>query len=339
MNVLVTGTAGFIGYHLARRLLEKGHRVLGLDNINAYYDVRLKYARLAETGIDQGRIGEDIPVRSSKYPSYEFIKMNIADNERLEQAFNGRTFDCICHLAAQAGVRYSLINPHTYVESNITGFVNIIDLCRRGNIPHLVYASSSSVYGLGTAMPFSTGSDTEHPASLYGATKKSDELIAHSYSHLFRLPTTGLRFFTVYGPWGRPDMAAFIFAKAILEGRPIEIYNHGDMERDFTYVDDIIEGIVRVIEKPRPAPPEETPFRIYNIGHGSPVKLLDFVSAIERSLGRPAIRQLLPMQPGDVRATWADTDGLLKDYGYVPTTTVLEGIERFIQWYRSYYRV
>ncbi|PWB78992.1 MAG: NAD-dependent epimerase [Candidatus Methylomirabilota bacterium] len=338
MKILVTGTAGFIGFHLARRLLARGDEVVGLDNINDYYDIRLKYARLADTGIDEALIQDGLPVPSAKHPNYRFVKQNLADRESLGRLFREEKFDKVCHLAAQAGVRYSLENPHAYVESNLAAFVNLIELCRRCETGHLVYASSSSVYGLNPTMPFSTDSDTDHPVSLYGATKKSNELIAHSYSHLFGLPTTGLRFFTVYGPWGRPDMAAFIFAKAIRENRPIDIFNHGDMERDFTYVDDIVEGVVRVIDKPPVALPPGPPFKVYNIGHGSPVRLLEFVAAIERALGRKAVKNMLPMQPGDVRSTWADTEDLRRDLDYQPATSVEEGIDRFIEWYLGYYK-
>jgi len=337
MKTLITGAAGFIGFHLARRLLERGDTVVGLDNINDYYDVRLKYARLAETGIGEGSANEGVPVQSSRYPNYRFVKLDLKDREPLEELFRNEKFDLVCHLAAQAGVRYSLENPHAYVDANLVGFVNIIELCRRHAAAHLVYASSSSVYGLNAQMPFSTCAETDHPASLYGATKKSNELIAHCYSHLYGLPTTGLRFFTVYGPWGRPDMAYFLFTKAILEIRPIDIYNHGDMERDLTFIDDIIEGIVRVLDKPVDSP-SLTSYRLYNIGHGSPVRLLDFIEAIEKALGRKAVKNLLPMQPGDVRATWADTSDLLRDFGYAPATDIRTGIERFVKWYLEYYR-
>jgi len=338
MRILVTGTAGFIGYHVVLRLLESGADVVGVDNINDYYDVRLKLDRLAQTGIEQDRIREGELVRSSRYPDYQFIKLDIKERNELARLFEKGKFERVCHLAAQAGVRYSLENPHVYVDSNLVGFVNLIDLCRIHGIGHLIYASSSSVYGLNPEMPFSILSETDHPVSLYGATKKCNELIAHSYSHLFGLPTTGLRFFTVYGPWGRPDMAAFVFTKAILENRPIDIYNYGDMERDFTYIDDIVEGVVLVIEHPILHKPIKTPFRVYNIGHGSPVRLLDFVESVEKVLGRKAVKRMMAMQAGDVRATWADTSDLLSDFGYRPMTPVQEGVGRFIHWYLDYYR-
>ena len=337
MKILVTGTAGFIGFHVARRLLERGDEVVGLDNINDYYDVKLKYARLAETGIEEGRIREGSIVVSSKYARYRFIKQDIKYHESLNQLFEEERFETVVHLAAQAGVRYSLENPYAYAESNLVGFVNVIEACRLYGAKHLVYASSSSVYGSNANIPFSTEDKTDHPVSLYGATKKCNEVIAHSFSHLFNLPTTGLRFFTVYGPWGRPDMAVFIFAKAILEGRPIEIYNHGDMERDFTYIDDIVDGVVRAL-----APPTfqaaGAPCRLYNIGHGSPVKLLDFIEEIEKALGRKTVKNMLPMQPGDVRATWANTADLLRDFGYEPATPIQTGIDSFIKWYLAYHK-
>ncbi len=336
-KILVTGSAGFIGFHLVRRLIERGDNVVGLDNINDYYDVRLKYARLAETGIEESRIREGGSIASSRHPNYRFVKRDIGDRQGLTKLFGEEKFERVCHLAAQAGVRYSLENPQAYVDANLVGFVNLIELCRSHSIAHLVYASSSSVYGLNREMPFSIRSNTDHPLSLYGATKKSNELIAHCYSYLFGLPTTGLRFFTVYGPWGRPDMAAFLFAKAILDGRPIEIFNHGDMERDFTYIDDIVEGLIRVIDRPPLREGDTAPYRLYNIGHGAPVRLSDFVKAIEEALGRTAVKRMLPMQPGDVRATWADTSDLQADFGYAPETTVQTGIERFINWYKGYH--
>lgn len=348
MKILVTGAAGFIGYHIARRLLERGDDVVGLDNINDYYNVRLKYSRLAETGIEENDIRAGIPILSSKYPLYRFIKQDLKDHVFLSRLFKNEKFESVCHLAAQAGVRYSLENPYSYAESNLVGFINVIEACRLHRIKHLVYASSSSVYGLNQSMPFSVQSDTDHPVSLYGATKKSNEIIAHSFSYLFGLPATGLRFFTVYGPWGRPDMACFIFTKAILESNPIKIYNHGDMKRDFTYIDDIVESVVRVIDRPplvalhsagatTNSLSQEVPFKIYNIGNGSPVKLLEFIEAIEAALGRKAIKQMLPMQPGDLRETWADTTELENDFNYRPATPFQVGVNSFIEWYLSFY--
>jgi len=345
-KILVTGTAGFIGFHLAKKLLERGDKVVGIDNINDYYDVSLKYARLAETGI--GREAETWykPVKSTKYPNYTFIRMNLEDNEQLSNLFVSEKFDKVVNLAAQAGVRYSLENPHTYINSNIIGFLNILEGCRYHKIKHLVYASSSSVYGNNTKIPLSTLDSVDHPISLYAATKKSNELMAHTYSHLFGFPTTGLRFFTVYGPWGRPDMALFLFTKAIMEDKPIKVFNFGKMIRDFTYVDDIIEGVARVLDNPAqtkeevdndPSQSKTAPFKVYNIGNSSPVELMDFISAIEKYLGKEAEKEFLPMQPGDVPRTEADVTDLVRDMGYKPSTTVDEGIARFIEWYREYY--
>jgi UDP-glucuronate 4-epimerase len=333
-NILVTGAAGFIGYHLSSRLLQEGHRVIGVDNINDYYDTRLKNDRLS---------------RLKRHPHFAFHKTDLADRERLAQIFSGAGVDIVVHLAAQAGVRYSLENPQAYVNSNLVGFVNILECCRHHAIKHLVFASSSSVYGANTRMPFSVHHNVDHPVSLYAATKKSNELMAHTYSHLFDLPCTGLRFFTVYGPWGRPDMALFLFTRAILEGTPIEVFNHGRMQRDFTYIDDIVEGIVRVMVKvPVPNPrwsgssPDPgssyTRYKIYNIGNNNPVQLSDFISEIEKALNRPAEKRYLPMQPGDVPATYADIDELVKDVGFKPQTPLSEGIAKFIAWYKAYYK-
>ncbi len=346
MKILITGTAGFIGFHLAKRILERGDEVVGIDNINDYYDVNLKYARLAETGI--GREAEKWynKIQSTKYPNYSFIRMNLEDREQLHKLFEEEKFDVVCNLAAQAGVRYSLENPYAYIDSNIVGFFNILEACRHNNIRHLVYASSSSVYGNNTKMPLSTSDNVDHPISLYAATKKSNELMAHTYSHLFGLPTTGLRFFTVYGPWGRPDMALFLFTKAILENKPIKVFNHGDMVRDFTYIDDIVEGVIRVMD--RPAKPNNknmddisasnlAPYKIYNIGNSSPVQLMEYISAIEKTLGKEAKKEFLPMQPGDVPRTEADVTDLIKDIGYKPSTSIKIGIEKFIKWYKSYF--
>jgi UDP-glucuronate 4-epimerase len=348
-KILVTGTAGFIGFHLAKRLLEDGYVVVGLDSINDYYDVGLKFGRLKELGIDQKLIRDSIPVQSSKFPSHQFIKANLADRDVILDLFSKQGFDTIIHLAAQAGVRYSLENPWAYVESNVTGHLNILEGCRQNPVEHLVYASSSSVYGLNEKMPLSVTDNVDHPISLYAATKKSDELMSHVYSHLFDTPVTGLRFFTVYGPWGRPDMALFLFTKAILEGKPIDIYNHGKMVRDFTYIDDIVEGIVRVALKPpqpdlgwsgeRPDPSRSVArYRLCNIGNSQPVELEEFIDAIERELGKKAIRNYLPIQPGDVPKTYADVSHLQQEFDYKPSTPVKEGIRRFVEWYRGYYQ-
>jgi len=350
MKILVTGTAGFIGYHLAKRLLERGDEVVGLDNINDYYDIRVKHGRLKETGIDPDALLYGHPHPSEIYHNHRFVKLNLEDREGIEKLFAEEKFDAVCHLAAQAGVRYSLTNPHAYVDSNIVGFVNILESCRHNGVGHLAYASSSSVYGLNETMPFSTHDNVDHPISLYAASKKSNELMAHTYSHLYNLPTTGLRFFTVYGPWGRPDMALFLFTKAILEDRPIDVYNYGEMQRDFTYVDDIVEGLVRVIDHPPKGNPEwsgkhpdpgssRAPYKIYNIGNNAPVKLMDFITAIEEAIGKKAEKNLLPIQPGDVPATYADVSDLIEDLGYKPATPIREGIDRFVTWYREFYGV
>lgn len=343
MKILVTGTAGFIGFHLAKRLLERGDTVVGIDNINDYYDVNLKYARLAETGISRDAENWHTIIQSTKYPNYSFIRMNLEDRDELNQLFQNENLDKVCNLAAQAGVRYSLENPHAYISSNIVGFLNILEGCRHHRIKHLVYASSSSVYGNNTKMPLSTSDNVDHPISLYAATKKSNELMAHTYSHLYGLPTTGLRFFTVYGPWGRPDMALFLFTKAILEDKSITVFNNGKMVRDFTYVDDIVEGILRVIDHPaQPAEENEkqdasrsqtAPYKVYNIGNASPVQLMEYISAIETALGKTAHKKFLPMQPSDVAKTEADVSDLVVDLEYKPETPVFKGIARFIEWY------
>ncbi len=348
MHILVTGTAGFIGFHTTLRLLARGDTVVGVDSVNDYYDVNLKYGRLAASGIAREAVRYGKMIQSTTLPGYRFIQLKLEDRPALEHLFAEERFDMVCHLAAQAGVRYSLTNPHAYIEANLVGFMNILELCRRYPVKHLVYASSSSVYGLNTAMPFSTSHPVDHPVSLYAATKKANELMAHSYSHLYRLPTTGLRFFTVYGPWGRPDMALFIYTDAILSGKPIDVYNFGEMQRDFTYIDDIVEGVLRTLDRPpagdpawdprNPDPASSTaPYRLYNIGNGAPVRLTDFIDAIEEALGKKAVRNLLPLQPGDVPATWADVSDLARDTGYRPHTDIREGIARFISWYRSYY--
>ncbi len=350
MHVLVTGSAGFIGYHLAKRLVNQGYRVTGLDAINAYYDVELKYARLEEAGIHRDRIRYNELAEGGPDNRYRFIKLQLEDREAILDLFAGNYFDVVVHLAAQAGVRYSLTNPQAYVDSNITGFLSILEACRHHSVRNLIYASSSSVYGMNKKMPFSVGSNVDHPVSLYAASKKSNELMAHTYSHLFGIPTIGLRFFTVYGPWGRPDMALFIFTRAILEGKPIEVYNHGKMERDFTYIDDIVTGIEKMIPNPpkphpgwdpeHPDPSASTaPYRLYNIGRNQPVRLTDFIRAIEKALGRKATMKMMPMQPGDVEKTWADVASLAGDFHYNPSTPVEEGIGHFVEWYRKYYRV
>ena len=332
MKVLVSGAAGFVGMHAARRLLERGDEVVGIDNVNNYYDVRLKYARLE---------------RLKPYPNFTFIKMDIADRAAMENLFAEHKFPRVIHLAAQAGVRYSLQNPHAYIQSNVVGFMNILEGCRHQKVEHLVYASSSSVYGSNTKIPFSEHDNTDHPISLYAATKKSNELMAHTYSHLYGLPTTGLRFFTVYGPWGRPDMAPMIFAKAIMEGTPIDVFNHGDMKRDFTYVDDIVEGVVRVSENiPTPdanfdaANPDPScsnvAYRLYNIGNHEPVGLLEFIETMEKSIGKKAIKNMKPMQAGDVKMTYAETDRLRKFAGFAPKTSLSLGITSFVQWFLDY---
>jgi UDP-glucuronate 4-epimerase len=349
MKILVTGTAGFIGYHLAKRLLARGDEVVGYDSINDYYDVGIKYDRLNDCGIEARSMPEGGSVRSVVFANYRFVKGRLEDRARLEALFGGEGFDAVCNLAAQAGVGYSLRAPHAYVESNITGFLNVLEACRRHPVGHLVFASSSSVYGLNERMPFSTSHNVDHPISLYAVSKKCNELMAHSYAQLFAIPTTGLRFFTAYGPWGRPDMALFIFTKAILEGRPIDV-NRVDTKRDFTYIDDVVEGIVRVIDHPAAGDPSwsgtdpdpsrsRAPYRLYNIGRGAPVELLSFIEAIESCLGRKALKNLRPLPPGDVPATWADTSDLERDLGYRPKVDAREGIARFVEWYRSYFKV
>ena len=332
-RILVTGAAGFIGFHLCRRLLQEGALVEGIDNLNSYYDPALKKDRLA---ILQG------------YEGFRFHRVDMADREAMERIFREGRFQCVVNLAAQAGVRHSIKDPHSYVQSNLVGFLHILEGCRHTGVEHLVFASSSSVYGANTKMPFSVHHNVDHPVSLYAASKKANELMAHSYSHLYGLPCTGLRFFTVYGPWGRPDMALFLFTKAILEGRPIDVFNHGRMKRDFTYIDDIVEGVIRVMERvPAPNPrwsgdaPDPgssyAPYKIYNIGNNEPVELMHFIEVLEEVLGKKAEKNLLPMQPGDVPATYADIADLERDCGFRPSTPLREGIQRFVQWYREYY--
>jgi UDP-glucuronate 4-epimerase len=349
MRVLVTGAAGFIGFHLTQRLLERGDEVVGLDNLNDYYSVQLKEDRLSKLGIDSSNLSDNKLVKSNINSNFSFVKMSLEEREALLNLFSEQKFHRVCNLAAQAGVRYSIENPFAYIDSNIVGFINILEGCRHNNVEHLAYASSSSVYGLNEQMPFSTTDNVDHPISLYAASKKSNELMAHTYSHLYNLPTTGLRFFTVYGPWGRPDMALFKFTKAILAGESIDVYNHGNMERDFTYIDDIVEGIVRVIDRApegdknwnglQPTPGiARSPFKVYNIGNSSPVKLMDFIEAIEESTGKSAKKNLMPLQPGDVFKTWADTTDLEADTGYKPDTPIKEGVNKFVTWYLDYYK-
>ncbi len=339
MKVLVTGAAGFIGFYVSKVLLGKGHTVIGLDNVNDYYDINLKFSRLNELGITKEKAEVFNKISTSETdPNFLFIRMNLEDRENLPELFKKQKFDVVCNLAAQAGVRYSLENPETYVDSNLVGFLNILECCRHYKIEHLVYASSSSVYGLNKKIPFSIEDNVDNPISLYAATKKSNELMAHTYSHLFKIPTTGLRFFTVYGPWGRPDMAMFLFTDAIINDRPIKVFNHGNMERDFTYIDDIVEGVIRIIQK---SPEERIKineyYKIYNIGNNKSVKLLEFIKEIETNLQKKATKNMLPMQPGDVERTWANVDDLINDYDYCPNTTIKEGVKSFIQWYGEYY--
>lgn len=335
MKILVTGAAGFIGFHLCKSLLEKGIEIIGLDNINDYYDPDLKFARLNELGINLNAEKWYLEILSEKYLKFKFIRMNLEDRKNLFELFDKEKFDKVCNLAAQAGVRYCLDNPYTYISSNIQGFINILESCRNSRIKHLVYASSSSVYGNSKKIPFSTSDNVDYPISLYAATKKSNELMAHSYSHLFGFPTTGLSFFTVYGPWGRPYMAYFLFTEAILKGDPIKIFNNGELSRDFTYVIDIINGLNKVLFGPPSSslPTQENssaPFKIYNIGNGNPTNLLHFISIIEEVLGKKAKKEFLPMQAGDVNTTFANIDNLVKDFGYRPNTKLFEGIQSFI---------
>ena len=335
MKYLVTGAAGFIGFYVSQRLVEQGNEVVGIDNLNDYYDVSLKEARLSIL---------------SQFPNFSFIKMDLADRESIAKLFDEQKFDRVIHLAAQAGVRYSIDNPMAYADSNLIGHLTILEGCRNTGVKHLVYASSSSVYGLNTKMPFSCDDSVDHPISLYAATKKSNELMSHTYSHLYGIPTSGLRFFTVYGPWGRPDMALFKFTKKIFEGDQIDIYNNGELSRDFTYIDDIVEGVLRVADKPPVADKNwnaedastktsSAPYRIYNIGNGTPVKLMDFVEALEESIGITANKNMMPMQPGDVHKTWADTSDLFDSVGYKPEVSIKQGVNKFIEWYRKFYNV
>jgi UDP-glucuronate 4-epimerase len=334
-KVLITGAAGFIGSALSKRLLQRGDEVVGLDNLNDYYDVNLKLSRLKQITMEQ---------------NFKPVRLDLADRDGMARLFKEEKFDVVVNLAAQAGVRYSLINPHAYVDTNLVGFVNILEGCRHNNVKHLVFASSSSVYGANTHMPFSVHHNVDHPVSLYAASKKANELMAHTYASLFHLPSTGLRFFTVYGPWGRPDMALFLFTKAVLEGRPIDVFNYGRMQRDFTYIDDIVEGVVRVIDRiPGPNPdwsgnrPDPSssyaPYKLYNIGNNNPVELMQFIKVLEDCLGKKAEKNLLPLQAGDVPATYADVDDLIRDVGFKPSTTIEEGIRKFVDWYKEYYKI
>ncbi|MCT7581829.1 NAD-dependent epimerase [Aliarcobacter butzleri] len=337
MKILVTGTAGFIGYHLARKLLNRGDEVVGLDNINDYYDVNLKYARLNELGILKEEIIENELISSKTYPKHKFVKMDLSDTENIYKLFETEKFDTVCNLAAQAGVRYSLENPHAYIDSNIKGFMNILEACRHNDVKNLCYASSSSVYGLNKSQPFKTTDKTDTPISLYAATKKSNELMAHTYSHLFGISTTGLRFFTVYGPWGRPDMAPMLFTDAILNNKEIKVFNHGNMSRDFTYIDDIVDGIIKVIDNPIKTESNLARYKIYNIGNNSPIQLLDFIKTLEKSIGIEAKKNFLPMQDGDVESTYADVEDLIKDFNYKPNTKLADGMNEFVKWYKSFY--
>ena len=350
MKILLTGSAGFIGSFVAKRLLERGDSVVGLDNINDYYDPALKYGRLAETGISESHVNWYKLVPSSKYSRYRFVRMNLEDKQAMLMLFANEGFDAVINLAAQAGVRYSITNPYAYIESNLDGFINILEGCRHHSIRHLVYASSSSVYGLNANVPFSEHSSIAHPVSLYAASKKSNELMAHAYSHLYGVPSTGLRFFTVYGPWGRPDMSPFLFTDAILHDRPIKVFNNGDMLRDFTYIDDIVEGVIRVLDRPAEPNPDwdatcpdpsssSAPYRVYNIGNSHPVKLMDFIRAIELACGKDAEKIFLPMQPGDVYQTNADTTLLRETFGYKPSKDIEEGARETVAWYRSFYNL
>jgi len=355
MKILVTGTAGFIGSHLAKKLVERGDEVVGLDCINDYYDVNVKYGRLQRSGIiSKLEDGADIEYNklliSTENPNYKFIKMNLEDKESMMKLFAEQKFDAVCNLAAQAGVRYSLINPDAYIDSNIVGFINILESCRHNGVTNLSYASSSSVYGLNEGLPFSTEDSVDHPISLYAASKKSNELMAHTYSHLYGISTTGLRFFTVYGPWGRPDMALFLFVKAALEGGTIDVFNNGEMLRDFTYIDDIVEGVMRVIDNPSQKDPtwngldgaksrSSAPYKIYNIGNNNPVKLMDFITAIENKLGKTIDKNMMPIQPGDVPATYANVDDLVDDLDYQPATPIQEGVDNFVDWYLDFFKV
>lgn len=350
MKILVTGTAGFIGFHLAKKLLERGDEVIGLDNINDYYDVNLKYARLNELGIKKENIENNKFTLSESFPQHKFIKADLENQDIINQIFEEKKFDAVCNLAAQAGVRYSIENPEVYIQSNVVGFLNILEACRNFDIKNLCYASSSSVYGLNSSQPFKTSDHTDHPVSLYAATKKSNELMAHTYAHLYGIHTTGLRFFTVYGPWGRPDMAPILFADAITSDREIKVFNHGNMSRDFTYIDDIVDGIIKVIDNPaqssgqfdanKPNPSlSSASYRVYNIGNNAPVQLLDFIKCLEKSIGKESKKNFMDIQPGDVVSTYADTEELMNDFKYKPHTQLSEGIDKFVKWYKTFYKI
>src|SRR5690554_288794 len=336
MKILVTGAAGFIGYHLCKKMLAEGYQVVGLDNINDYYDINLKYSRLEDLGIDRHQITENKLTESTLYSgAFSFIKLNLEDKEHLPKLFEQYRFDCVINLAAQAGVRYSLENPMAYVDSNIVGFVNILEACRHYKVSKLLYASSSSVYGNSVEVPFSTTQSVDNPISLYAATKKSNELMAYTYSHLYDIQTIGLRFFTVYGPWGRPDMAMFLFTDAILNNRPIQVFNNGDLSRDFTYIDDIIQGINLIVKDKN----QDEKYQLFNIGNSKPVQLLEFIEEIEKATGKQAQKIMMPMQPGDVNQTWADVEDLRKKYSYNPDFSVTQGIKNFVEWYKEYYKI
>lgn len=348
MKILVTGSAGFVGFHLTEQLLKRGDEVVGIDNINDYYDVSLKFSRLTESGIYQELIEWNKAIISFKYTNYRFIRMNLEDKEGLMLLCAEEKFDVIVHLAAQAGVRYSITNPDVYAQSNLVSFLNVLEASRNFKIKHLVYASSSSVYGLNETMPFSVKHCVDHPVSLYAASKKANELMAHTYSHLYRIPTSGLRFFTVYGPWGRPDMAYFLFTEAINNNKPIQVFNHGKMKRDFTYIDDIIRGIINVMDKPaesckewdakKPDPSRSTaPYCIYNIGNNTPVELMTFIREIEECMGKKAVLEMKGIQDGDVTATWANVDDLIQNFNYKPDTTIKVGLKKFTEWFKGYY--
>jgi len=355
MKVLITGTAGFIGSALADKMVARGDEVVGLDCINDYYDINVKYGRLERSGIiqkleDGEKIEYNKVLTSSKNPNLKFIKLNLEDKDNLMKLFEEQKFDAVCNLAAQAGVRYSLINPDAYIQSNIVGFINLLEACRHNGVNNLAYASSSSVYGLNEELPFSTEHNVDHPISLYAASKKSNELMAHTYSHLYGISTTGLRFFTVYGPWGRPDMALFLFVKAALEGKSIDVFNNGDMLRDFTYIDDIVEGVIRVLDNPAKPDPtwngvdgrvstSSAPYKVYNIGNNNPVKLMDFITAIENKLGVTIEKNMMPIQAGDVPATYADVTDLVEDLNYQPATPIQQGIDNFVDWYLEFFKI
>ncbi len=350
INILITGTAGFIGSNLAEKILLRGDKVIGLDNINDYYDTGLKLDRLKKSGIPADRIEYGKITKSTKHDNYGFIKLDLEDRESIFKLFKEHKFDRVCNIAAQPGVRYSIENPYSYINSNIVGFTTILEACRHFGTKHLVYASSSSVYGLNQKMPFSTSHNVDHPISLYAATKKSNELMAHAYSHLYNIPMTGLRFFTVYGPWGRPDMAPMLFVKSIIEEKPIKVFNHGNMKRDFTYIEDITDGILRTLDLTPKGNPEwdekdpdpsssQAPYKIYNIGNNNPTALIKFIETIENALGKKAVKIMMPSQPGDLLETRADITDLIMDTGYAPKTPLNEGIKKLVEWYKNYYQV